>query len=179
MQDNTTPAISLTREIPLTQGKVAIVDAEDYERVSAFRWHATRSSTRNAWYASRNTQVNHKNTKLRMHRFIMEAPDAMDVDHRDGDGLNNQRSNLRIATQSQNHANQETRPGRNKTGFKGVRHRAGTRHSLRFEAVVFKDGRGVYAGVYATAIEAARAYDAKATELHGEFARPNFPRETD
>lgn len=165
MQDDT------TREIPLTRGMVAIVDAEDYDRVSAFRWHATRNSRNHRWYAARNVRENGNRSKVKMHRFIMDAPAHLQVDHRNDDGLDNRRNNLRLATQSQNQRNQRAIGGRNKTGFKGVSQRKNG-----YIARIHVDNKPRQAGgLWATPEQAARAYDKKAKELHGEFARLNFP----
>ena len=93
------------REIPLTQDKVALIDDEDYERIAAHKWCAIRD--RSQWYAARNTQRDGRNTTVRMHREILglSLGDGMETDHRNGDGLDNRRDNLRVATHAQNQAN--------------------------------------------------------------------------
>jgi hypothetical protein len=90
------------KEIPLTQGKVAIVDDADYERVSQFKWCAMKG--RNGFYAASHISGNNNRLRL-MHRFILGAPTGMQVDHKDRNGLNNTRDNLRLATPTQNRAN--------------------------------------------------------------------------
>jgi hypothetical protein len=87
------------RFIPLTQGKVAIVDAEDYKWLSKYKWHAVRNKGKFYAYRSR------KNHAVSMHRQIMGEPKGKAVDHRDGSRLNNRRSNLRICTPAQNTRN--------------------------------------------------------------------------
>lgn len=107
-----------------------------------------------------------------MHRVIMGlAPgDGRQVDHIDRNGLNNRRSNLRFATPSQNMYNASS-PG-NSTGFRGVEK---VRGASRFNARIRVDGERFHLGSFPTAEDAARAYDAKAAEAHGEFAVLNFP----
>lgn len=159
------------KEIPLTQGKVALVDDEDYERVAAFKWHATCSSRKRRWYAARNaTLPDGRQTKVRMHRFILNAVTALQVDHENGDGLDNRRSNLRPASNGQNQHNRSLSPS-STTGFKGVTfHRRWNRYYAR----IYNDGKEISLGYFADARSAAVAYDIRARELFGEFARTNF-----
>src|SRR6185369_4370410 len=105
------------KEIQLTQGKVALVDDEDYEGLSAFTWHAYCNQN-GGWYA-RSSSLSRKNggKHLWMHRLILNCPNGKQVDHKDGDGLNNQRYNLREATQAQNMYNMGLRAD-SKSGFK-------------------------------------------------------------
>jgi len=152
--------------IALTKGKFAIVDAADYERVNAYKWCATGSGRR--VYACRH--YNGKN--LSMHRFLMNPPQWMVVDHIDGNGLNNRRSNLRICTQRQNVYN--SRPKGKSSRYKGV---CRDKSKNRWVVYVRHNGRNHYVGRFRDEIEAARAYDRKAYELFGEFAWLNFPEE--
>lgn len=151
------------REIPLTQGKIALVDDEDYEYLSQFKWQAVRD--RGLWYAVRRSGYTH----IRMHREILGITDPdVQVDHRNHNGLDNQRKNLRVATRSQNIAN--TRRNRaSQAGYIGVRF--SPRHKSKPYAVYCQHK---FVGMYATAEEAARAYDVRAREVFGEFARLNF-----
>lgn len=146
----------MTVLITLTKGKSTIVDEADYSRVAGVNWQAHDDDGR--WYAvSRGT--------LRMHRVILGAPDGVQVDHINGDGLDNRRANLRLATHRQNTLNRARRGD----GFKGVSRRQG-----RWLARAGRNGQ-FYLGHFGTPEEAARAYDAKARELYGAFARLNFP----
>lgn len=102
--------ISMSRIIILTQGKTAIVDDRDYNVLSRFRWHA--NSCNGHWYATTRLPSQRTNCKTtRMHRMILAEPGGLEVDHINGDGLDNRRCNLRVATHAQNLWNQKKRPG--------------------------------------------------------------------
>lgn len=152
------------KQIPLTQGKVVLVDDADYEYLSQWKWNF------NGWYAVRNSATLFgKRKTIYMHCEIVPHPDGFQTDHIDLDRLNNQRSNLRIATVSQNNGNREA-SFNNRSGFKGVYRR----EKNRFVAEIKIDNKRIYLGSFDSAEEAARAYDAKARELRREFARTNF-----
>ena len=103
-----------------------------------------------------------------MHRHILQPPVDLEVDHRDNDGLNNRRSNLRMATRSQNMTNKEYGVGI--SGYRGV-----SRNGSRWRARVIHNNKEHHIGTFDTIEEAAKAYDQLAKELHGEFAMLNFP----
>ncbi len=153
------------RRIPLTQGKFALVDAEDYWRLVKFQWFAVFSA--NTFYASRKN----KGKCVKMHREIMRAPAHLFVDHIDHDGLNNCKSNLRLCTPAQNTHNIRSMAG-GTSKYKGV-----SRQSTSGKWVVTTrlNGKRYHIGSFIDEIEAAKAYDKKATELHGQFACLNFP----
>jgi hypothetical protein len=153
------------RTIELTQGKVALVDDEDYDWLSQWKWYAHRNpKTRIYWYARRDE----KRRTIFMHREILRTSRGSQVDHRDQNGLNNQKSNLRDCTHAQNMQNR--RPSA-KTGFRGVtQYRKDT-----WKSEIKTNGLRIYLGYYATAEEAARAYDRAAIKYFGEFAKLNFP----
>jgi hypothetical protein len=158
--------------IELTQGKFAIVDAEDAPALLAYSWQASKSDrmtgSHDTYYARRAERGSDgKPHYVQMHRQIMDAPEEMEVDHRDGDGLNNRRYNLRTCTHAQNGANQRI-PKNNKSGFKGV---CRQKDCLGWRAKI----QGTYLGLYDSAEEAARAYDTAAVRTFGEFASLNFP----
>ncbi len=157
----------LTMSIPLTQGFVAIVDAEDFERVSQFSWYAQKS--RNTHYAVRaGAAVNGKQPYVAMHRFILGEPDAL-VDHWDGDGLNNQKGNLRAASRTQNQANSAKR-ARCSSKYKGVSwHRASGKWQARVKNANIEHHLGLFVEEY----DAALAYNLEAERLFGAFARYN------
>jgi hypothetical protein len=156
------------RFIPLTKGKFAIVDVEDYERLSQYKWHAVKTGDRFYAYRSKNKR------SLSMHRVIMNAPKGMVVDHIDGNGLNNRRSNLRVCTVSQNHQNRRWTGGVSR--YKGV---CFLKKVNKWKAEITFNGRRIHIGCFADEISAAKAYDKKAAELFGEFAYLNFDKGSD
>ena len=157
------PVCEEIRFIALTRGKVAIVDKEDYERLSQYKWYASESKGR--FYACR------KNKRaVYMHREIMRAAKGMVVDHIDGNGLNNRRSNLRVCRVCENIRNRRGAGGRSR--YKGV---SFVKHLKKWKAEITCGGRRRHLGCFEEEIEAARAYDGKARELFGEFAYVNLP----
>lgn len=162
------------KTIPLTKGRVALVDDEDYERVSNHNWCALNHSTRNkTTYAYRLTKVSEKDISTKgvlLHRFILGITDPkIQIDHNDLNGLNCQKYNMRIATSSQNNANKK---GRGKSKYRGVSfHKA----SRKWVATIKKYKKQIHLGLFDSEDASAKAYDLKAKELHGEFANLNFP----
>lgn len=151
------------REIVLTQGKVALVDDEDYEFLNQFKW-----LYHNKGYADRNLpRVNSKQKRQSMHRLINNTPEGFETDHIDGNKLNNQRSNLRMATPSQNQWNTNKRIN-NTSGFKGVSWHKGTK---KWQAKINFKGKRKYLGLFDTPEAASQAYESKAKELFAEFYR--------
>jgi hypothetical protein len=175
----------MAKQITLTQGYSAVVDDDDFEWLNSFKWCVWAPEGQTRTYAIRNVYPGGCNTREsgnskrigwrrqtseRMHRLILPGVDL--IDHRDGDGLNNQRSNLRPATMSGNAQNR--RKQRNNTsGFIGV-----TWHGQRdmWMARIGANDKLIHLGHFADPVEAARVRDAAALELHGEFAVLNFPR---
>ncbi len=159
------------RTIPLSQGLVALVDDEDFERVSLLKWHAERTK-RGQVYAQNTTVKNRYITQVRLHRFIMGCceGDGMVVDHINGNGLDNRRSNLRVCTQSQNMKNQAKRRTKTSSQFKGVcwdPKRQQWRATIRLPNKHWEIGRSK------DEVDAARMYNEAAKTYFGEFARLN------
>lgn len=165
--------------IPLTQGYEALVDAADLPIVASYSWFAHKNSAGKVYAATAVYPGGGRRVFLRMHRLLTSAAPGQPVDHRNGDGLDNRRDNLRICTVSQNMQN--SRAKRAEAGlaryapYKGVTCvGAGNRRRPWRAQIDLPDGRR-YLGYHATADDAARAYDVAAVEHFGEFARVNFP----
>jgi len=159
------------KRIPLSQGLCAIVSDHDCGHLNRWKWTAWHCGK--VRYAYRKTSRATGQRNIFMHRVVanrMGVP-AGRVDHVDGNGLNNCRSNLRFATQSQNGMNR-SKPRTNKSGYKGV---SETTNSDRWRARIGVRGKEKHLGTFNTPKEAARAYDRAATELHGVFAHLNIP----
>ena len=162
----------LMKTIELSQGKVTLVDDEDYRWLRQISWYAALigGNYRDHWYAVTTDKAHHK-----MHRVIMRAPPGMVVDHIDGDGLNNQKTNLRIVSVAQNAVNR--RKSKRARGvvptskFKGVNFYA---TSGRWVARIQRNRVNTHLGYFDVEEDAARAYDEAAKSLHGEFACLNF-----
>jgi hypothetical protein len=154
--------------IPLTQGKFAIVDPDDYSRLCRHKWFAAKS--RLTFYAVRSSRKGSKRYRLHMHRDVLKAPDDMFVDHINRNGLDNRRANLRLATCAQNAWNADSTRGY--SGYKGVW--MDKKRGL-WRAAIFCGGKKKYLGYFSDKREAAKAYDRAAIQYHGQFASLNFP----
>ena len=158
------------REIQLTRRQVAQVDDADYDWLNRYTWRALWSHTSHAFYAIRVTSRKDGRKTILMHREILGLPpgDPRRGDHKEtGDTLNNQRSNLRIASSSQNSCNCRKR-GHNTSGFKGVSLRKSVGNYL---VQIVVGGVHHYLGTFPTAEEGHKVYCEAAKRLHGEFAR--------
>lgn len=154
------------REIELTQGRVALVDDGDFADLMPYSWYANKRH--GAWYAGTNIKNSYgKYRGVQMHRFLLNPSSLMVVDHIDGDGLNNQRSNIRVCTQSENMMNQAGK--RAISGYKGV-----TTNGSGWKARLCKLGQYIHLGTFKDPKNAARAYNAAALEYFGSFARLNI-----
>ena len=161
-------------KIPLTQGQTALVDDEDLERLSQHKWYARRD--RNTFYAGRHTPRNPETGKrhmILMHREVIGAQLGEEVDHVNGDGTDNRRANLRICNKAQNQMNRQ-KQCETSSKFKGV---GWHKQHARWQARIMHKGQHIHLGYSLDEIEAAEAYDDKAREMFGQYARLNFPRE--
>jgi hypothetical protein len=160
------------KEIELSRGKVALVDDEDYESLSQRKFCATKGIfPRSPWYAVTWERKNGKQKIIYLHIILMNPPLNMHVDFVDGNGLNCQRSNMRIASASEDQFNRGIM-STNTSGFKGVSY---NKINKKYRAALMKNGKLCRIGDYPTAILAAHKYDEEAKKFAGVFARLNFP----
>ena len=156
------------KKIELTQGKFALVDDADYERLNQRKWHA-RQEYHTFYAQSEIYATGAKRTAEYMHRLILglQPSDKRQCDHRDGNGLNNQQSNLRICTQTQNH--QSTRKRTIATSkYKGV-----CWHQSKWRAQICVNKKRIHLGCFDSEAVAAASYNTAALEHFGEFALLN------
>ena len=159
------------RRIPLTKGKYAIVDADDYYRLAGYKWHARKAYY--TYYASRNSprRPGVKSKPILMHREVLTVAAGLVVDHINRNGLNNRKANLRPATFSQNNYNRRKNLKPTSSKYKGVyRHR-----HKKWRAMIKVNKKNMHLGSFDDEAEAARAYDEAARKYHGDFAVTNLP----
>lgn len=160
------------KKILLTQGQSALVDEGDFELLSKWKWQVKWNPHTRSYYANRKQVIaNGKRKSLYMSRVIMDAPKDFQVDHINHDTLDNRRSNLRLATRSQNQINSGKRKV-NKSGYKGV---SFYKETKKWKARINYNNKNIHLGYFTDIKEAARAYDAKASEIFGKFAFLNYP----
>jgi hypothetical protein len=155
-----------TRKYPDT---FAIVDDADFEHLNQWKWHAERH--KKTIYARRCNAKSESPRRLSMHREVLGAPVGIGIDHKDGNGLNNQRSNLRPATDAENNRNRAIQRN-NTSGYVGVVWHKG--HN-RWRAKIKVDGKNIHITENADIMKAVRARDTAAIKYFGEFAKLNFP----
>lgn len=154
----------MAKVIQLTQGKTTIVDDADFDWLNQYKWYL--GSSRGMFYAKRED----RGKEVKMHRLILGLTDPkIEGDHRDRDGLNNQRNNLRVATRSQNCHNRRSRIN-SFSKYKGVCFK---KQTSKWVARIFTNGKNKHLGYFDLEIEAAVAYNNEALNLHGEFANLN------
>lgn len=153
------------RRIPLTRGRFALVDAEDYPALAKYDWFAEGAAPH--IYAVRK----HRGKSIKMHRQILSAPPHLLVDHIDHDGLNNRKQNLRLATFTQNCRNQK-KSAKATSPYKGVYWH---KHCGKWAAQITANKKSHHLGYFEDETTAARAYDKAAQKLHKAFAALNFP----
>lgn len=158
------------REIQLTKGFSALVDDDSYQDLAQFKWCALRG--RLTWYAVRGVPIvgSRKRRLVMMHRVILGTPDGYWTDHVDGNGLNNQRSNLRVATNSQNAHNQTRKRAGASSLYRGV---SWCNYTGRWRAVIQIDGKMIHLGRFESEVDAARAYNAAGAARDPWFFTPN------
>lgn len=158
------------KEIKLTQGKVTLVDDEDYDYLSQWKWFAHTGKASGITYARRTVNIKGRNPKtVSMHNYLMGTAKGMHTDHINGDGLDNRRRNLRVVSPVDNWRNQKPTVGSSK--FKGVYFRKDLgKWYARISPSPYKR---ISLGVFASELDAARAYDEASIEYHGPSGRTN------
>lgn len=152
------------KKIKLTQGKIALVDDADFEELNKYKWFAHKD--KKTFYAHRNfKKSNGKQSMKIMHRIILGEPKSF-VDHKDGDGLNNQRHNLRFCNHSSNGMNRGKNIN-NKSGFKGV---SWDKKICKWQTQIFFNGKAKHLGYFINNLEAYKTYCEAAKKYHKEFA---------
>lgn len=148
---------------------VALVDDEDFERLNEFKWCVLRKG--NVFYAERRAVIDGARCLIRMHRVILNLTDpSILIDHIDRNGLNNQKYNLRECTKSQNAMNRGA-VGLGTSKYKGV---YWNKDRKKWAAIIQASKHKKFLGLFFSEEDAAMAYDIKAREMHGEFAKLNF-----
>lgn len=142
----------------------ALVDNEDFEELNAHKWSVHKNA--NTFYVQRKQSINGKTVAVLMHAQIMKTPKGFHTDHIDGNGLNNQRSNLRVCTTSENGMNQ-SKHSNNTSGFKGV---SWIKSAKKWRASISVNGKIIHLGSFLTPELASEAYVAACIQYHGEFA---------
>jgi len=157
------------KEIQLTQGKVALVDDEDFLTLNSFKWRAQK--VRGKTYAVRDWKKSGKRGTILMHRVVMDAPRSLQVDHRFGDTLDNRKENLRLATNQQNNRAVKKKSSGKTSNYRGVSFKT---DKNKWQANIF-DVRQHFLGYFRHERDAAVAYDNAAKQRFGEFIGLNFP----
>ncbi len=157
--------------VPLTRGGKAFISECDLQRVSQWSWSLwDRKEHRGRFYARANVATPNGRSQCFLHTFIMEPLDGLEVDHRDGNGLNCRRGNLRASTHQQNMQNMR-RHGEQSSVFKGV---SWFKRDSLWRAYIVNDAKQYHLGYHESEIDAALAYNAAAKDLFGEFANLNM-----
>lgn len=175
------------KRIPLSRGMVTFIDDADYEELNKYKWYAAPSGAgakgknpyRKYFYAGRNFRLSpNKRTTIFIHRILLNAQPGQVCDHINGNTLDNRRENLRIVTTSQNAMNSDRPSSRRVSKYRGVSPSASKKRSWTAQTMQRLNGKTnrYHLGTFKTEVEAAKAYDEKAKELFGEFARLNFKK---
>lgn len=157
--------------LPLSKGS-CIIDLEDYYKVSQYTWNdSAKGSNTNYIVTTIGTRKNNNRKTLRLHRVLMSESNFSFIDHKNGDGYDNRKDNLRFCTRSDNAANSKKMRKKVTSVYKGVRwfHK-----TLKWKSCLRINGKLISLGTFKHEIDAALAYDLGATKYFGEFAKTNF-----
>ena len=158
------------KKIPLTQGKFAIVDPEDYDRLMAMgKWHTSCNGYACRTYNYKNQHGLWSGKTIFLHSLVLDVPEKYVIDHINGVKTDNRKSNLRVCTRAENGRNRGKQEN-NTSGYKGVSYKV---KNKKFSSQIKVYNKQIYIGLFDTPIEAARAYNEAAIKYHGEFAKLN------
>lgn len=152
-------------------GKSMIIDDDDYGMVNKYSWNISIKD-KNEYASAYLLGSGHRGTRIYAHRLIMNAERGQHIDHKNGDGLDNRRGNLRISTNQENHFNTRKK-SKSSSIYKGVTWENRRKHWV---AQIMIDGKHIYIGKFDSEVDAAKAYDSRAKELFGDFANLNFSK---
>ena len=155
------------KQIKLTQGKVALVDNKDFKFLNQWKWHAIKIDS--IYYACRKNSIGESPQRIFMHRVLLKAKADQLIDHKDTDGLNNQKENLRFCTRSENARNRKSMK-KSTSKYLGV---SWDKEKSRWRGNITKNGKNIKLGTFKIEKEAAVIYNIAARKYYGEFARPN------
>ena len=155
----------MTKQITLSQKKVALVDDEDFQNLSQWKWYASKDG--NTFYAARNDRSLFSRKTIVMHRVIMSAPNELQVDHINGNGLDNRKLNLRLVTPHQNNLN-KGRSKHNTSGYPGVSWHKGER---KWQAYIQVNEKPIFLGKFVLKDDAIKARQEAELIYFGEFTR--------
>lgn len=160
---------------PKHGNRYILVDDDDYEELNKYNWHLLFGKKCNSVYASTSIYIgNYKTVGIRMHRLIMNCPEDMVVDHRNHNGLDNQKCNLRICTRSQNQWNMKKSKNKKHSKYKGVSFfKPYSKFKRAWKSYIECNKIQHHLGYFRNEIEAAKAYNRAAVKYHGEFAYLN------
>ena len=158
------------KEIKLTQNQTTLVDDKDYNKLNKYKWHAVYYPLAKNYCAKRNVWLkNGKQTTVQMHRIIMDAPRNLQVDHINHNTLDNRKENLRLCTNGQNQMNRINHKDFS-SKYKGV---DWYKRCKKWRVAIRINNKPIHIGYFNSEIEAGKAYNKKARELFGEFAKLN------
>jgi hypothetical protein len=154
------------KKIKLTKSKFALVDNSDFEELNKYKWYCFKYG--NTYYAMRSSnRIKGKQTVIKMHRFLMNPLKGQQIDHVDGNGLNNQRKNLRICNHSENQRNKKIYKS-NISGFKGV---SWNKNANKWQSFIRVDSKRIHLGYFKSKLSAFETYCKASVEFHGKFSR--------
>lgn len=171
MQDQSTNSVRIplfARDNRTVRGWT-IIDAEDYPRVARHLWRYNPKPQSATGHAERRYMAHGRLQIVALHRFLLDAPDDQEVDHINGDGLDNRKQNLRLVSHARNMMNRRL-PKNNKSGYKGVRWCPGKK---KWRAEISYGGKQYHLGYFCDPLDAATVYNEASLRFHGEYGRPN------